>query len=199
MARLDSKVALITGGESGIGLATARLFVAEGARVHLAGLVRSRLADAVAELGPDVADFSVTDVTVEEQVSSAVEQAVSRFGALDVLFSNAGISGDIAPIAEYPADVFRRVLDVHVLGAFFVLKHGLPVLRDGRPDLHRVGDICDGPGGGGAERGRARPQLAGGQAEQADPGALGHKGPGRRHADAALTAGDDRSLALQTP
>lgn len=131
MARLDNKVALITGGESGIGLATARLFVAEGAQVHLAGLVRSRLADAVAELGPDVADFSVTDVTVEEQVSSAVEQAVSRFGALDVLFSNAGISGDIAPIAEYPADVFRRVLDVHVLGAFFVLKHGLPVLRDG--------------------------------------------------------------------
>jgi len=131
MARLDSKVALITGGESGIGLATARLFVAEGARVHLAGLVRGRLAGAVAELGPDVADYSVTDVTVEEQVTGAVQQAVSRFGGLDVLFSNAGIGGDIAPIADYPARVFRQVLDVHVLGAFFVLKHGLPALRDG--------------------------------------------------------------------
>jgi NAD(P)-dependent dehydrogenase (short-subunit alcohol dehydrogenase family) len=131
MARLDNKVALITGGESGIGLACARLFVAEGASVHLAGLARSRLEAAVAELGPDLADFSVTDVTVEEQVMAALRQAAARFGGLDILFSNAGISGDIAPITDYPADVFRRVLDVHVLGAFFLLKHGLPGLRDG--------------------------------------------------------------------
>jgi NAD(P)-dependent dehydrogenase (short-subunit alcohol dehydrogenase family) len=113
MARLDNKVALITGGESGIGLACARLFVAEGASVHLAGLARGALEAAVAELGPDVADFSVTDVTVEEQVAAALRQASARFGGLDVLFSNAGISGDIAPITDYPADVFRRVLDVH--------------------------------------------------------------------------------------
>jgi NAD(P)-dependent dehydrogenase (short-subunit alcohol dehydrogenase family) len=131
MARLDNKVALITGGESGIGLACARLFVAEGASVHLAGLARSRLEAAVTELGPDLADFSVTDVTVEEQVMAALQQATARFGGLDILFSNAGISGDIAPITDYPADVFRRVLDVHVLGAFFLLKHGLPGLRDG--------------------------------------------------------------------
>jgi len=131
MARLDNKVALITGGESGIGLACARLFVAEGASVHLAGLARSRLEAAVAELGPDLADFSVTDVTVEEQVMAALRQAAARFGGLDILFSNAGISGDIAPITDYPADVFRRVLDVHVLGAFFLLKHGLAGLRDG--------------------------------------------------------------------
>jgi NAD(P)-dependent dehydrogenase (short-subunit alcohol dehydrogenase family) len=131
MARLDNKVALITGGESGIGLACARLFVAEGASVHLAGLARSRLEAAVAELGPDLADYSVTDVTVEEQVMAALQQAAARFGGLDILFSNAGISGDIAPITDYPADVFRRVLDVHGLGAFFLLKHGLPELRDG--------------------------------------------------------------------
>ncbi|HEY8043706.1 MAG TPA: SDR family NAD(P)-dependent oxidoreductase [Streptosporangiaceae bacterium] len=131
MARLESKVALITGGESGIGLACARLFVAEGACVHLAGLARGRLEAAVAELGPDVADFSVTDVTVEEQVVAALAQAAARFGGLDILFSNAGISGEIAPLTDYPADVFRRVLDVHVLGAFLVLKHGLPGLRDG--------------------------------------------------------------------
>ncbi len=131
MARLDNKVALITGGESGIGLACARLFVAEGASVHLAGLARSRLEAAVAELGPDVADFSVTDVTVEEQVAAALRQASARFGGLDILFSNAGISGDIAPITDYPADVFRRVLDVHVMGAFYLLKHGLASLRDG--------------------------------------------------------------------
>ena len=131
MARLDNKVALITGGESGIGLATARLFAAEGARVHLAGLSPDLLAAAAAELGPDVADWSATDVTDEEQVVAAVAQVAARFGGLDVLFSNAGISGAIAPITEYPTDVFRRVLDVHVLGAFHLLKHALPHLRDG--------------------------------------------------------------------
>jgi NAD(P)-dependent dehydrogenase (short-subunit alcohol dehydrogenase family) len=131
MARLDNKVALITGGESGIGLATARLFAAEGARVHLAGLHAGRLAEAVAEFGPDVASCSVTDVTDEGQVAAAVGQAVDRFGGLDVLFSNAGISGAIAPITEYPTGVFRRVLDVHVLGAFHLLKHAFPHLREG--------------------------------------------------------------------
>ena len=55
-----------------------------------------------------MADFSVTDVTVEEQVVAALQQAVTRFGGLDILLSNAGISGDIAPITDYPAEVFRR-------------------------------------------------------------------------------------------
>src|ERR1700733_13485009 len=93
MARLDNKVALITGGESGIGLACARLFVAEGASVHLAGLARSGLEAAVAELGPDVADFSVTDVTVEDQVAAALRQAGGRFGGGGIPFCHAGITG----------------------------------------------------------------------------------------------------------
>jgi NAD(P)-dependent dehydrogenase (short-subunit alcohol dehydrogenase family) len=131
MGRLDGKVAFITGGESGIGLATARLFVAEGARVHIAGLVSSLLEAAGAELGPEAVSWSVTDVTLEDQVAAALEQAVGRFGRLDVLFSNAGIAGDRGLVTQYPADVFRRVLDVHVLGAFLVLKHGLPRLSDG--------------------------------------------------------------------
>jgi len=131
MGRLDSKVALITGGESGIGLATARLFVAEGARVHLAGLRTDLLKAAGAELGAEAASWSITDVTEEDQVISALAEVTDRFGELDVLFSNAGISGPIAPITEFPTDEFRRVLDVHILGAFLMLKHGLPVMRDG--------------------------------------------------------------------
>jgi NAD(P)-dependent dehydrogenase (short-subunit alcohol dehydrogenase family) len=131
VGRLDGKAAFITGGESGIGLATARLFVAEGARVHLAGLVKELLQAAEAEMGADVVSWSVTDVTQEDQVAAALEQAASRFGGLDILFSNAGIAGDRGPITGYPADVFRRVLEVHVLGAFLVLKHGLPRLSDG--------------------------------------------------------------------
>jgi NAD(P)-dependent dehydrogenase (short-subunit alcohol dehydrogenase family) len=131
MGKLDSKVALITGGESGIGLATARLFVAEGARVHLAGLRKDLLAAASDELGADAVSWSVTDVTEEDEVIAALERATDRFGGLDVLFSNAGISGPIVPITEFPTDDFRRVLDVHILGAFLMLKHGLPVMRDG--------------------------------------------------------------------
>ena len=131
MPRLADKVAFITGGESGIGLATARLFVAEGARVHLAGLAKDQLAAAAAELGPESAGWSVTDVTEEDQVAAALAQAAGRFGRLDVLFSNAGIAGDIKPVTEYSTEVFRQVLDVHVLGAFLVLKHGLPLLADG--------------------------------------------------------------------
>ncbi len=131
MGRLDDKAAVITGGESGIGLATARLFVAEGARVHLAGLRGDLLESAAGELG-DSASWSVTDVTDEDQVAAAMAQATHRFGPLDVLFSNAGIAGPVGvPITKYPTQDFRRVLDVHILGAFLVLKHGLPVMRDG--------------------------------------------------------------------
>ncbi len=148
MGRLDDKVAFITGGESGIGLATARLFVAEGARVHLAGLRKDMLEQAAAEISPGAVGWSVTDVTEEDQVTAALAQAVGRFGRLDVLFSNAGIAGDRGPIAGYPTDVFRRVLDVHVLGAFLVLKHGLPLLSDGGSVIitSSVVGLTSGPG-----------------------------------------------------
>jgi NAD(P)-dependent dehydrogenase (short-subunit alcohol dehydrogenase family) len=131
MNRLTNKVALITGGESGIGLETARLFVAEGAKVHLVGIDAAKLRAAADELGSDAA-ATLADVTDTAQVRAAVEAAVARFGRLDVVFSNAGISGAMGTsIPEYPEDVFTRVLHVHVLGAFHVLKHTLPVMNDG--------------------------------------------------------------------
>src|SRR4051812_3848864 len=131
MARLQDKVALITGGESGIGLATARLFIAEGARVHLVGIDEPKLASAAAELGDDAASASVADVTDEQAVIRAVAEGWDHFGRLDVVVSNAGISGDVSVIAEYPSDVFSRTLDVHILGAFHILKHTIPRIADG--------------------------------------------------------------------
>ncbi len=131
MARLQDKVALITGGESGIGLATARLFVAEGARVHLVGIDESRLAAAVETLGADSALSSIADVTDEEAVARAVADGVGRYGRFDVVVSNAGISGAVSEIVDYPSDVFSRTLAVHVLGAFLVLKHTIPHVSDG--------------------------------------------------------------------
>src|SRR3954462_3049639 len=131
MARLADKVALITGGESGIGLATARLFVSEGARVHLVGLDGEKLAAAVAELGDEHALATVADVTDEPAIVRAIAEGVERYGHLDVLFSNAGISGAVAPLVEYPSDEFMRTLAVHILGAFHILKHGAPHVPDG--------------------------------------------------------------------
>jgi NAD(P)-dependent dehydrogenase (short-subunit alcohol dehydrogenase family) len=130
VGRLSGKVALITGGESGIGLATARLFVAEGAAVALIGLDSGLLRAAAAELGSCCA-AAVADVRDSAAVRGAVEQAVARFGALDVVFANAGIFGVVATVPDYPEAIFADVLGVHVLGAFHTLKHTLPVLRDG--------------------------------------------------------------------
>jgi NAD(P)-dependent dehydrogenase (short-subunit alcohol dehydrogenase family) len=131
MARLHDKVALITGGESGIGLATARLFVSEGARVHLVGIDEAKLASAVEELGEDKALSSVADVTDEHAVVRAVADGEDRYGRLDIVVSNAGISGEVSDIVDYPSDVFARTLAVHVLGAFHILKHTIPRIGDG--------------------------------------------------------------------
>lgn len=126
-----ARVVVITGGESGIGLAAARLFVAAGDRVFLIGLRADALDGAVRELGAERAGAAVADVTDEDAVETAVRAAAERFGPIDVIFSNAGISGPIAPITAYSSAEFAQVLAVHVLGAFHVLKHGIPLMRDG--------------------------------------------------------------------
>jgi NAD(P)-dependent dehydrogenase (short-subunit alcohol dehydrogenase family) len=131
MARMQDRIVLITGGESGIGLATARLFVSEGAKVQLVGIDEDRLQAAAAELGDENALASVADVTDEDAVKAAIAAGLDRYGRFDVLFSNAGISGAVAPIADYPSDEFARTLAVHILGAFHILKHGAPHVPDG--------------------------------------------------------------------
>jgi NAD(P)-dependent dehydrogenase (short-subunit alcohol dehydrogenase family) len=131
MARLHDKVVLITGGESGIGLATARLFVSEGASVHLVGIDQTKLRAALDELGQAHAFSSVADVTDEPAVAGAIAAGVDRYGRFDVVISNAGISGAVSPIVDYPSEEFSRTLAVHVVGAFHVLKHTIPHIPDG--------------------------------------------------------------------
>ncbi|NWJ69283.1 SDR family oxidoreductase [Pseudonocardia sp. ICBG1122] len=131
MGALEGKVALITGGESGIGLAAARLFVAEGARVHLVGIDEPGLKAAAEELGADHAIATVADVADEAAVAEAVRVGAAHYGRYDVLFSNAGNSGELAPITDYPSEVFARTLSIHVLGAFHMLKHTTPHMNDG--------------------------------------------------------------------
>jgi NAD(P)-dependent dehydrogenase (short-subunit alcohol dehydrogenase family) len=130
MGRLDGKAAIITGGEGSIGMATARAFVAEGASVFLAGVAEPELKSGAAELGGNAA-WAVADVTDSGQVKAAVDAALDRFGRLDVVIANAGISGAVAPIAEYPEDAFDQTLAVHVRGAFLLCKHAVPHLSAG--------------------------------------------------------------------
>lgn len=125
------RLVVITGGESGIGLAAARRFAASGDRLFLAGLRADALAEAVRELGEERTRSAVADVTDEAAVRNALRTASEWSGPIDVIFSNAGISGPIAPIPEYDAAEFAQVLAVHVQGAFHVLKHGIPLMRDG--------------------------------------------------------------------
>jgi NAD(P)-dependent dehydrogenase (short-subunit alcohol dehydrogenase family) len=127
---LRGKAALITGGEGSIGMATARAFVAEGARVCLVGLVADELRDGAQALG-GAATWAVADVTDSAAVKTAVAGAAEAFGGLDVVVSNAGIAGVIAPLADYPEDVFDQVMAVHVRGSFLVCKHSLGYVRPG--------------------------------------------------------------------
>ena len=127
---MANKVALITGGAGSIGLAAAQAFVAEGARVMLVDLPGTDLERAAGTLGEDAAT-TTADVTNSDQVERAVSATVERFGRLDVAFANAGIFGTVAPVADYPVDVFERVIAVNVIGCFLVAKHALAVMERG--------------------------------------------------------------------
>jgi NAD(P)-dependent dehydrogenase (short-subunit alcohol dehydrogenase family) len=129
--QMQGKVCLITGGAGSIGLAAAKLLLQEGANVMLVDLSEAALKNAAAQIGGDCLDHFAADVTRSDQVKSSVARTVSRWGKIDVLFSNAGNFGVVAPITEYPEDVFDSVLAVHVKGAFLTAKHALPQMNDG--------------------------------------------------------------------
>jgi NAD(P)-dependent dehydrogenase (short-subunit alcohol dehydrogenase family) len=131
MPRLEDKIAFISGAAGSIGGATARRFVAEGARVVVSDVDAAGLDALVDELGEGAAAAAVADVTVSAQVRRAVGLAVERFGGLDVAFANAGIFGEVADVADYPEDVFERVLAVNVRGPFHVAKHALNAMLPG--------------------------------------------------------------------
>jgi NAD(P)-dependent dehydrogenase (short-subunit alcohol dehydrogenase family) len=125
--RLENKVAVITGAASGIGEATARMFVREGARVIVADLQDDAGRAVAADLGA-AAHFVHCDVTSEDDIAAAVDAAVSEFGRLDVMFANAGIVGVIGRIAETPADAWDRTVSVLLRGVFLSIKHAARVM-----------------------------------------------------------------------
>src|SRR6201747_2212800 len=131
MKRLEDKVAVISGGAGSIGLASARAFVAEGARVVLADRDGEAVAAAAAADDAERAVGIECDVTDEDQVRAAVKLAVERFGKLDIAFANAGIFGEVAPMTEFRREVLAQVLEVNVVGSFLLLKYALAAMDRG--------------------------------------------------------------------
>jgi NAD(P)-dependent dehydrogenase (short-subunit alcohol dehydrogenase family) len=127
--KLEKKVCVITGGNSGIGLATAREFKASGAKVVIFGRNRQTLDQAAASLGSDVLAIQ-GDLRNLDDLQMLFEQTHERFGKIDVLVANAGIA-KFAPVASLPEELFDELCDIHFKGAFFTVQKALPFLRDG--------------------------------------------------------------------
>jgi len=128
MGKLEGRVAVITGGASGIGAASVRLFVEEGCKVVIADRDAAAGERLARELG-SAALFQPTDVTAEADVKAAVDRAVAAFGRLDCMFNNAGVSGDLRPIEEVTVEEYERLTSVNLKGAFLGMKHSAPVMK----------------------------------------------------------------------
>jgi NAD(P)-dependent dehydrogenase (short-subunit alcohol dehydrogenase family) len=129
MAQLNGKVAVITGGAGGIGLATAKLFVQEGAQVLLVDLKEDALRKAVESIGSDAVSYANADVSKPEDVERYVQTAAERYGGIDISFNNAGIEGDVQPITDYPLNMFDQVMAVNVRGVWLGLKYAIPAIQ----------------------------------------------------------------------
>jgi NAD(P)-dependent dehydrogenase (short-subunit alcohol dehydrogenase family) len=126
--RLQGKVAVITGGASGIGAASVSRFIQEGARVVIGDIQRGPGEAFAAQFG-DKAAFAVCDVTKEEQVAALVDLAVSHFGQLDIMFNNAGIVGAVGPIDTTPGPEWNLTIDILLNGVFYGMKHAARVMK----------------------------------------------------------------------
>jgi NAD(P)-dependent dehydrogenase (short-subunit alcohol dehydrogenase family) len=131
---IQGRTALVTGGGSGIGLAIATKLAVDGAHVTICGRTEAKLVDAVAQIDKSVGDggsarYAVADVTVEEDVASAVAAASEPTGSLDILVANAGGSMHIGPFAEADIDAVRSTIELNLLGTIVCIKHAIPAME----------------------------------------------------------------------
>jgi len=129
MTKLKNKVAVITGGNSGIGLATVKLFLAEGAKVVFSGRRQEALNEAAASLTGDFLAVKA-DASDVKQSKQLIETAVNTFGKIDILFLNAGIASP-APISDITVDHFNEIFNTNVKGPFFTIQAAIPHLNKG--------------------------------------------------------------------
>ena len=126
--RLKNKTALITGGNSGIGFETARLFVAEGAKVIITGRNRETLDAAAKVLGANAIAL-VADATDVAATEAAIAKGVEKFGKLDIVFANAGIPGS-TPVGGTKVDAFEQVLRTNITAVFFTVQAAVAHMND---------------------------------------------------------------------
>ena len=129
MKRLEGKVAVVTGGNSGIGLATAKRLQEEGAKVAIAGRSRKTLDDAVRAIGNGVVAVQA-DVAKLTDVDKLYAEVSKKLGRIDVLFVNAGVA-KFAPLAETSESLYDENFDINIKGAYFTIQKALPFLNDG--------------------------------------------------------------------
>ncbi|CAA2982878.1 secoisolariciresinol dehydrogenase-like [Olea europaea subsp. europaea] len=150
IGRLEGKVALITGAATGIGEATARLFVKHGAKVLVADINDELGEKLCKELGKSSAIFVHCDVTKESDVETAIDTAVAKFGKLDILHNNAGIGGIPNPsILEIEKSEFEKIINVNLVGPFLCAKHAARVMIPNRSgNIITTASTCSKIGGG---------------------------------------------------
>ena len=129
LGKLDAKVALITGGNSGIGLATAKRFVNEGAYVFITGRRKEELNAAVKEIGRNVTAVQ-GDVSNLADLDRLFAQIKKEKGKIDIVFANAGVA-KYAPLGEITEEFYDSIFDINVKGVLFTVQKALPLLRDG--------------------------------------------------------------------
>ena len=131
MERLKDKVAIITGGAGGIGMATAKLFLNEGAKVVLVDQSKEVLERASTELDHENLSYCIADVSKARDVEKFVTQTLEVHGKINVFFANAGIEGTSKPIAEYPDRIFDKVIAVNLKGVWLGCKYVIPKMKNG--------------------------------------------------------------------
>jgi NAD(P)-dependent dehydrogenase (short-subunit alcohol dehydrogenase family) len=129
MKRLEGKTAVVTGGNSGIGLATAKRFLEEGARVAISGRNQKTLDEALKTLGDGVLAVQADTAKLGE-TEKFLTKVVQKFGKIDVLFVNAGVA-KFAPLTETPESLFDEQFDINIKGAYFTIQKAVPHLNDG--------------------------------------------------------------------
>ena len=129
MGRLDGKVAVITGAAGGIGLAAAKLFASEGAKLLLVDLQEDALREAADAVGPQNVATLALDVSADESARRYTQEAVRRFGRVDVALLNAGIEGEVAPIGQSSLAGFDRLMAVNLRGVWLGLSALMPAMK----------------------------------------------------------------------
>jgi NAD(P)-dependent dehydrogenase (short-subunit alcohol dehydrogenase family) len=129
MKKFEGKIAVVTGGNSGIGLATAKLLRQEGAKIAISGRDENTLTAAVKEIGEGTLAIR-SDISKPDEIEVFFSKVLKAFGKIDILFANAGVA-KFAPLGDTTEALFDEIFDINVRGTFFTFTKSLPFLNDG--------------------------------------------------------------------